>query len=74
MKRWLRWLLWKLSGKDYLPLNPEWKVLGGTPEFAILGSGVHAAAFLPVSYPFQLQADWRIEYRVRGHGPGALQV
>lgn len=72
MRTLVRWLLWKVTGRDFLPLNPSWAVMARSPELAMIG--VRESCFLPVEYPFHVEEEWRIEYQIRGFGSGQLSI
>jgi len=73
--RLIKKLLWKLSGRDFLILNPSWRWLGSSEEMRIIGrpaSGL-VADTLPVQYSYHLSASGCLNYFVFGRGSGNLE-
>ena len=74
MKRLLRHMLWKLIGKDYIPLNPDWDVITRGRDFGLVGNAsLVSRRYLPVTYPFHIEPDWHIAYQMRGSASGQLR-
>jgi 2-polyprenyl-3-methyl-5-hydroxy-6-metoxy-1,4-benzoquinol methylase len=73
LKSLFRRLLWKLCRRDYLVLNPDWAALQRQEGYAVLGSALAARErLLPMSYNYHTGQPWRLEYHLRGNGPGTL--
>jgi len=74
VKRFLQTLLWRLIGRDFIPLNPNWRVINRGKDFGVVGSSALAdTRFLPVAYPFGVDENWRIPYELRGERSGTLR-
>jgi SAM-dependent methyltransferase len=74
MKSLVRRLLWKLTRKDCLILNPGWSVISHTGKHMLAGE--HAAdgkRYLPVSCNYHFSRDWLLEYRIHGNSVGTLR-
>jgi SAM-dependent methyltransferase len=73
MRRFFRSLLWRLIRRDFIALKPDWQVITRGRDFGLVGDGAFVARrYLPVAYPYHIDADWRIEYRIRGAGTGCF--
>jgi 2-polyprenyl-3-methyl-5-hydroxy-6-metoxy-1,4-benzoquinol methylase len=74
MKNLLRRLLWKIVKRDFIALNPDWRVINRGRDFGLVGKdALVARRFLPVTYPFHIDPEWHIHYELRGEGAGLLR-
>lgn len=67
----VRWLLWKLLGRDCLVLRPGWTVRERADQFMILSPKVEAQRTLPITYNGCTPKSWQLRYEIHGrdHGP-----
>ena len=74
IKSWLRQVLWKLCGRDYLVLHPDWSVVQRNEDYTLIGTSPAAASrHLPVRYNYHTPARWELRYFLRGNLSGTLR-
>ena len=74
IKTWLRHILWKLCGRDYLVLHPGWAVVQRHPDYTLIGTNPAASARrLPVLYNYHTANPWQLRYFLRSDLSGTLR-
>lgn len=72
--RFFKRILWKLSKRDFLILNPNWHWLGSSENLRIIGLTVsgQSEGLLPVQYSYHLLPSGQLDYFIFGSGSGVL--